>query len=217
MSWDSQVHCFEPDRHAYSDCRSYTPRPAPLIALLQNLLTDNFMLVQATIENGHDGLLARLNECRQGVDGYSGLVRGTVLAVSGAPLLTTSEDELFRMHNLGVRCIRLHGLYGGSGHNTPWTLHQLQALARSKPVQMYGWSISAQLPLHTHSRTWLRCTPTISGSTNTAPPSKFRGDVPWLSRHLHFLAFSVYVRCLRGATSDLRDLRRKLIQMTPLP
>lgn len=151
MSWDSHVHCFEPDRYPYSDCRSYTPRPAPLNALLQNLLTDNFMLVQATIENGHDGLLARLNDCREGVDGYSGLVRGTVLADSGAPLLTTSDDELFRMHSLGVRCIRLHGLYGGSGHNKPWTLHQLQALVRSKPVQMYGWSISAQLPLHTWS------------------------------------------------------------------
>ncbi|KAF3043806.1 hypothetical protein E8E12_010452 [Didymella heteroderae] len=62
-----------------------------------------------------------------------------------------SADELFRMHDLGVRCIRLHGLYGGSGHDASLTLNQLEALAQSKPVQMYGWSISAQLPLHTWS------------------------------------------------------------------
>jgi predicted TIM-barrel fold metal-dependent hydrolase len=151
MSWDSHVHCFEPDRFPYSSSRTYTPRKAPLHALLQNLLTDNFMLVQASIENGHDGLLAHLNDCHRGVNGYSGLVRGTVLADSAAPLLTTSDDELFRMHNLGVRCIRLHGLYGGSGHNAIWTQDQFEVLARSKPVQTHGWSISAQLPLRTWS------------------------------------------------------------------
>ena len=151
MSWDSHVHCFEPDRFPYSSSRSYTPRQAPLKALLQNLLTDNFMLVQASIEDGHDGLLAHMNDCRRGVNGYSGLVRGTVLADSTAPLLTTSDDELFRMHDLGVRCVRLHGLYGGSGHNTTWTHDQFEALARSKPIQTHGWSISAQLPLRTWS------------------------------------------------------------------
>jgi len=118
MSWDSHVHCFEPDTYPYSSCRTYTPRPAPFSALLRNLLTGNFMLIQASIENGHGGLLAHMNECRRGVNGYSGLVWGTVLADSAAPLLTTSDDELFRMHDLGVRCFRLHGLYGGSGHDT---------------------------------------------------------------------------------------------------
>jgi predicted TIM-barrel fold metal-dependent hydrolase len=151
-TWDCHVHCFDPDRYPYKTTRAYTPRPAPLDALIQNLLTDNVMIVQATIEQDFDGLLAKLEDCRKAPFNFTGLVRGTILADNGICLSTLSDKEFERMHLLGIRCIRLHGSYGGSGHDLEWVQSQLKALARLKPVLEYGWSISAQLPLATWSR-----------------------------------------------------------------
>jgi predicted TIM-barrel fold metal-dependent hydrolase len=144
------VHCFDPDKYSYKTPRAYTPRPAPLEALFQQRLTDNVMLVQATIEPDFRGLLAKLEECRAATCQFSGVVRGTILADND--ISTLADEDLERMHLLGVRCIRLHGSYGGSGHDLEWVRSELKALARLKAVLQYGWSISAQLPLETWSR-----------------------------------------------------------------
>lgn len=53
------------------------------------------------------------------------------------------------MHELGVRSIRIHGSYGGSGDDVEWAHHQLLQAARLYPVKQNGWVISAQLPLKT--------------------------------------------------------------------
>jgi hypothetical protein len=151
-TWDCHAHCFDPDVHPYRIHRAYTPRPAPLDALIRSLVTDNLMLVQATIEQNFDGLLARLEECRKAPYHFSGLIRGTILAYDAVSLTTLSDHEFERMHHFGVRCIRLHGSYGGSGHDLKWVQNQVKALAHLKPVLKYVWSISAQLPMETWSR-----------------------------------------------------------------
>lgn len=151
-TWDCHVHCFEPDSYPYKAFRAYTPRPAPFEALARDLLMGNVMLVQATIEQGPDGLLTQLEQCRDNSNRFSGRVRGTLLADDEASLATSSEEELDRMQDLGVRCVRLHGLYGGSGHDLCWVQSQMKALTRIGPVRKYGWSISAQLPLQTWSQ-----------------------------------------------------------------
>jgi hypothetical protein len=90
--------CSDPDRFPYKNLRAYTPRSAPLDTLIQNLLTKNVMLVQATIEKSFEDLLEKLKECRSSTLGFSGLVRGTILA----------EEELFDLTNDGFRkCILL--------------------------------------------------------------------------------------------------------------
>jgi predicted TIM-barrel fold metal-dependent hydrolase len=151
-SWDCHVHCFDPNSYPYKTARAYTPLPAPLHALFQNLLTENVMLVQASVERNFNGLLAKLEECHAAPYHFSGLARGTILADNETRLSTLSNKELEQMHFLGVRCIRLHGLYGGSGHDVEWVQSEMKALARLKPVLEFGWTISAQLPLETWSR-----------------------------------------------------------------
>jgi predicted TIM-barrel fold metal-dependent hydrolase len=151
-TWDCHVHCFDPDQFPYKTTRAYTPQPAPLRGVIQNLLTDNVVLVQATIERDFTGLLAKLEECRAAPDLYSGLARGTILSDDKIRLSSLSDKEFERMHLLGVRCIRLHGSYGGAGHDLGWVKSEMIALARLKPVLEYGWSISAQLPLEMWSR-----------------------------------------------------------------
>jgi predicted TIM-barrel fold metal-dependent hydrolase len=151
-TWDCHVHCFDPDRYPYKIARAYTPRAAPLHALFQNLLTRNVMLVQASIEHDFTGLLAKLKECHSASYHFAGLARGTILADNETRLSTLSNKELEQMHLLGVRCIRLHGSYGGAGHDVEWVKSEMTALARLKPVLEFGWIISAQLPLETWSR-----------------------------------------------------------------
>ena len=151
-AWDCHVHCFEPGRYPYKTTRAYTPLPAPFDELMRNLLTSNVMLVQATIEEGPAGLLAQLESCLNNPDRFPGRVRGTVLADSQMPLEALTDAELDRMHHLGVRCIRLHSLYGASGYDLGWVRSQLKSLAKLHSVSKYRWSISAQLSLTTWSR-----------------------------------------------------------------
>ncbi|KAL6151900.1 hypothetical protein ACJQWK_10153 [Exserohilum turcicum] len=135
-TWDCHVHCFEPDRFPFKTRRAYTPRRAPLDVLLQQLLTTNVMIVQASIEASWHGLLASLEDCGKRPKLLSGLVRGTILADASTPLSGLTHGQMERMHLLGVRCIRLHGVYGGSGHDPAWAQGQITALAEHlRPVQ----------------------------------------------------------------------------------
>ncbi|EMD62242.1 hypothetical protein COCSADRAFT_147805 [Bipolaris sorokiniana ND90Pr] len=151
-TWDCHVHCFEPDKFPFKTPRAYTPRPAPVDLMLQNLLTNNVMIVQASIEASMDDLLANLEYCGKRPNHFSGLVRGTVLADASMPLSSLTDSELERMHLLGVRCIRLHGVYRGLGHDPAWAQRQMTALAQVNQVRNLGWKISAQLPLATWSQ-----------------------------------------------------------------
>lgn len=146
-AWDCHVHCFEPDKYPYKATRAYTPRPAPFAALVRDLVTSNVMLVQATIEESFTGLLEHLKTCLENPGHFPGRVRGTVLASSENRLGALTDTELDRMHYLGVRCIRLHSLYGTSNHGIGWIRTQLKELAQLQAVRKYRWSISAQLSL----------------------------------------------------------------------
>jgi predicted TIM-barrel fold metal-dependent hydrolase len=169
-TWDCHVHCFEPDRFPYKTARAYTPKAAPLNALIQNLLTDNVMLVQASIEQDSTGLLAKLEEYHGALYNFSGLIRGTILADNTTRLSTLSDKEFKRMHLLGVRSIRLHGSYGGSGSDLDWVQREMKALACLRPVREYGWSVSAQLPLKTWSglKPFILTNPQLSNATIVA-------------------------------------------------
>ncbi|KAF4473326.1 MFS general substrate transporter [Fusarium agapanthi] len=127
-AWNSHVHCFDPEHYPFKTTRAYTPQPAALKDLIQNSKADNVMLVQATIEDGYEGLLEHLQQCR---DVYPNKhARGTIFWDPGnTGLKSLSEFEFEKLHNAGVRSMRIHGSYGGSGDD----------------------SISAQLPLTTWS------------------------------------------------------------------
>jgi hypothetical protein len=146
-AWNSHVHCFDPEKHPFKDTRAYTPQAAPLDSLCSNVLTDNVMVVQASIEDGPGGLFSCLAWARE--KHGDGVFRGTIFAdpEPGRGLENVGQAEFDRYHEAGVRSIRIHGSYGGSGTELDWVRDQFRSAARLYPVRRYGWSISAQLPL----------------------------------------------------------------------
>ncbi|KAL3464484.1 hypothetical protein BJX64DRAFT_254405 [Aspergillus heterothallicus] len=144
-SWDSHIHCFNPEKHPFKSGRTYTPPPASLASFVQQSPVSHVMLVQATVEYGHASLVDTLTQCRQQYPSLT--IRGTLVKQSNwAELDAKTFDKL---HGLGVRSIRLHGFYGGSGRDPTAIRETLRSLAASYPVRTHGWTVSAQLPLGT--------------------------------------------------------------------
>jgi predicted TIM-barrel fold metal-dependent hydrolase len=151
------MHCLDPDKFPYKASRTYTPQPAELENLIEACSTDNVVIVQATIENGPEGLVEALERCR--VEWADKTARGIVLLNedSRTPLHELSADTFAKLHALGVRSIRVHGAFGTAGSNAGWVIEQFRKAAGLIGVTEYGWSISAQLPL----RTWAAVTDTL--------------------------------------------------------
>jgi predicted TIM-barrel fold metal-dependent hydrolase len=144
-SWDCHIHSFDPERHPFKLGRTYTPPPASLASFFQQSPASRVILVQATVEDGHAGLMDNLTQFREQYPDLT--IRGTIAQQSNWDELDT---EIFdTLHELGVRSIRVHGFYGGSGGDPTAICRTLRSLAASYPVRTYGWSISAQLPLKT--------------------------------------------------------------------
>jgi predicted TIM-barrel fold metal-dependent hydrolase len=144
-AWNVHVHCFDPEQFPYREARSYTPPSATLESLVDACLTKQVVLVQASVEDGHTSLLAHLKLC--GTRYPLLRMRGIILATS--EVMDLNEAGFEELHGLGVRGIRLHGLYGGSGNDARWVQQQLCKLANLYAVRKLKWSISAQLPLTT--------------------------------------------------------------------
>ncbi|PNP60636.1 hypothetical protein FNYG_14631 [Fusarium nygamai] len=149
-AWNFHMHCFDPERYPFKRTRAYTPQSAVLQDLIQNSKADNVMIVQATIENGYNGLVSHLRQCRELYPDKR--VRGTIFWDPGNPdLKSLAESEFDRLHDAGVRSVRIHGSYGGSGDDMSWAIRQFVEVAMYCPIRKYNWSISAQLPLATWS------------------------------------------------------------------
>ncbi|KAF5637815.1 amidohydrolase 2 [Fusarium sp. NRRL 52700] len=199
-AWNSHMHCFDPERYPFKTTRAYTPQPAILKDLIQNSIADNVMLVQATIEDGYTGLLEHLQQCR---DMYPDkLVRGTIFWDPGdAGLKSLAESEFENLHNAGVRCLRIHGSYGGSGDDVSWVIKQFLDVASHCPLRKYNWSISAQLPLTTwssiaetlSSHPDLKEIPIIIDHNASATPSDINS--PHFASLLHLLSSpNIYIK-----------------------
>ncbi|RAK80801.1 MFS general substrate transporter [Aspergillus fijiensis CBS 313.89] len=142
-AWDSHLHCLDPQRFPFKPTRAYTPPPATLERMVQHRQTNKLMLVQASIEDGYEGFLAHLTECRRLYPSIT--IRGTICYDPELDRLTKEEFE--QWHEAGARCIRIHGVYGQFRDQPELVRSQLRALAGSYGVRVLGWSISAQLPL----------------------------------------------------------------------
>ncbi|KAM0546498.1 hypothetical protein ACHAPJ_010858 [Fusarium lateritium] len=191
-AWNSHMHCFDPNRHPFKRTRAYTPQPAGLEDLVQNSQADNVMLVQATIEDGYDGLLEHLANCRSWYP--SKTFCGTIFwnpEDQGLKAMTAREFD--NLNEAGVRSVRIHGSYGGSGDDLDWVLQQFIQVASHCPVRKYNWSISAQLPLSTWSSIAetvlnhpdLKDIPIIADHNGSATPSDTA--TPNFANFLHLL------------------------------
>jgi predicted TIM-barrel fold metal-dependent hydrolase len=150
-SWNTHTHCFDPERHPFKSSRAYTPEAAPLESLIDESPADNVMIVQATIEDGYSGLLETLANGHR--DYPSKQIRGTISWDPNDPALRNMTDSDWdKLNGAGVRSVRIHGSYGGSGDDLEWVLKQFLQVATFCPLERHGWSISSQLPLATWSK-----------------------------------------------------------------
>lgn len=147
-AWDCHVHCFDPANFPFKSSRTYTPQPASVAQMFENVLTERAVLVQATIEDGPSGLVSQLITASR--IHPERIFMGIILADKVSEEVLHPGPELDRMHEAGVRCIRVHGSHGGSGDDLEWAYDQLLQAARLYPVKHLGWTISAQFSL----RTW---------------------------------------------------------------
>ncbi|KAK6008102.1 hypothetical protein QM012_000005 [Aureobasidium pullulans] len=151
-SWDCHVHCFDPAESPFKQNRSYTPYPATLDTLVNNVQSRNLIITQATVEDGLAGIQEILRRARACPD--LRIVRGTIMADHTRNL---DVHEIQRLHEVGVRCVRIHGAHGGAGSDFDWVTEQFRSAAMSIGVKQYGWHISAQLPL----QSWISLGPCI--------------------------------------------------------
>lgn len=148
-AWDCHVHCFDPAEFVFKSSRTYTPQPASVAQMFENVLTERAVLVQATIEDGPSGLVSQLTTASR--IHPERIFRGIIIADKMSEERLNPGRELDRMHEAGVRCIRVHGSHGGSGDDLEWAYNQLLRAARLYPVKHLGWAISAQFSLSTWS------------------------------------------------------------------
>jgi predicted TIM-barrel fold metal-dependent hydrolase len=143
--WDTHVHCLDPVRHPFKPTRTYTPPPAPLEELAVHIKADRLVLVQASIENGHHGLMDHLRRIRK--DFPHLLARG--IMCMDQTWTTLSNQDIDELHDLGVRYVRIHGFLGEPMPSSSSLEAQFRLFSRSHAVQRWGWGLSAQLSLAT--------------------------------------------------------------------
>ncbi|KAK5110899.1 hypothetical protein LTR62_005437 [Meristemomyces frigidus] len=155
--WDTHLHILDPQNFPYAENRTYTPAPALWEDLLNQSVAAHFLVVQASVENGHSGLLTQLARLGWQYPGH--IFRAEVVYEEISPQQSDqwSSDHLEALHQAGVRCLRLRNPKSASIDDivseVGTLLHgRLGQIARQK-----GWAIAMQLPL----QAWAGLTPTI--------------------------------------------------------
>lgn len=143
--WDTHIHCLDPVHYPFKPTRSYTPAPAPLEKLVEILIARNIVLVQASVEDGHSALIGHLGRIRSEYPALS--VRGIISLDEDWDTLT--DANLDTLHELGVRCGRIHGTFGGGSTDITGLKNTIEKFARSYAARKLDWGISAQLPFKT--------------------------------------------------------------------
>ncbi|KAL4951873.1 MFS general substrate transporter [Aspergillus filifer] len=216
-AWDSHIHCFDPGQHPFRPGRAYTPPPASLESYFDENTARHIMLVQASIENGYGGLVDTLARCRKRYDNV--VIRGTIAIQTPWEEATPSTYDA--LHELGVRSIRIHGLYGGPGGDVDGVKTLLRSLSTSYAVQTLGWKLSAQLPLSTWAalRSFLLKDQTLShlqliaDHNGCATPSDIGSpDLDVFLELLRAKRISVKISALYRRSPDNKDQMQPIIQ-----
>lgn len=146
MSWDTHVHTFNPERYPFRPSRAYTPQPACLDQLVQTSPAQHFVLVQASIEDGCQGVLDALAQAKQRYPDRQ--FRASIIWDPEDAQLVCSKATLRRLHAEGVRCVRVHGIFGQGLNGTAQVIEQLRILINSVLLEA-NWAVELQLPLET--------------------------------------------------------------------
>ncbi|KAM0720866.1 hypothetical protein Q7P37_003151 [Cladosporium fusiforme] len=141
INWDTHCHLFEPEKYPLSPNRSYTPKAASSRELLASSPGESFLLVQASVEDGREALLAHIKDLQSHLKGDN-VVRAEIIFGEDTDL---SEDELLRLHRAGVRVLRG---YARTSNDTAETANEMKRLLKGRMGEIarrYGWIVSFQL------------------------------------------------------------------------
>lgn len=153
--WDTHLHVLDPVRFPFKSSRAYTPEAATLEQLLRYSPAKNFLFVQASVEDGLQGILHHLDRARRE---YPDRVFRAEIEVG--PNDNLDDKALQELSARGVRALRLHGVVGiVSEDTTALVKSQFERLA--KIAQKTGWCISAMCPL----QTWIELGPWLLSDT----------------------------------------------------
>lgn len=130
-AWDTHVHLFNPDVFPYKPDRIYTPRPAYFEDLTKRSKATNFMIVQASVEPDPKGLIHELRALRNSYPNRD--IRGTVLfgVTDENDRTLWSTTKLTELHEVGVRCLRVHGKFGDLSQGTEDFANSVKNTARA--------------------------------------------------------------------------------------
>jgi predicted TIM-barrel fold metal-dependent hydrolase len=148
-TWNTHVHVFDHQARPFKATRLYTPCPISIQEVVKSSDCNNFVLVQASFEDGMDGIL---NETQRARDMFPD-------REFRAEVFWDEENEKDRdldaLHEAGVRCLRLHGEFGNGDDSLQLTLEALQHLLAI--ASSHGWAVAAQLPI----ATWIQLVPKL--------------------------------------------------------
>ena len=140
--WDTHVHLFDPERFPLSDSRSYTPKAATPADLLASSPGKSFLLVQASVENGTEALLAHIDELQSNLT-TGNIVRGEIIYGEDT---NYSEAQLQTFHDSGVRVLRGYARLSNDSQTTADEMERLLMGSMGDTARKYGWAVSFQLP-----------------------------------------------------------------------
>lgn len=149
-SWDVHVHLFDPVKFPLAQTRPYTPGPAQFTDLIKGSGALNYMIVQASVEDGSQSLLYHLRTLQ--AENPNRKIRGTLLWDGIDPYKNNLlHEDLDELHRIGIRCLRVHGTLGATSGLSPDSMAQSVEKILRGPISTIAakqhWAISMQLPL----------------------------------------------------------------------
>jgi predicted TIM-barrel fold metal-dependent hydrolase len=190
--WDTHVHLFDPERFPLSDTRTYTPKPATPADLLASSPGKSFLLVQASVENGTEALLAHINEL-QGNLTAGNTVRGEIIYGEATNF---SDAQLQILHDTGIRVLRGYARLSNDSQATADEMSRLLLGSMGDIARKYGWTISFQLA------------PAVWTLLEAFPWEKKLAGIPVIAEHLGSVNVPLDDESRRGLESLVRLMQR---------
>lgn len=159
-TWDCHLHIFDPEQFPYKPGRTYTPTAATLESLLSTSPAKNFLVVQASVEDGPTAVLSHLRRARREHPDR------TFRAEADLDPDGEYDDQTLRdMQDAGVRALRLHGEIGVSVADRTDHIRSLFEKFAKIARRAGGWYISAMCPLDVWVQLgpWLTTCPELDG------------------------------------------------------
>jgi predicted TIM-barrel fold metal-dependent hydrolase len=141
-AWDTHIHVFNPKKFPYATPRSYTPREFPLANYPANITgCKSIVVVHASMQGTSPApLLDTLNQEKE-FPGY--VLRG----LATIDVNNTTDQDLDRLHEAGVRGARMHLMAWGHGEQAGADSIVDKVRGLADKTSRLGWIIDLFCPL----------------------------------------------------------------------